>query len=132
MLQEHYALKSVKALRNAAAHNHCIVNGFVQTAEPAGYATPEAITDALNAAGVGRTKARRAKLSNLRMAQMAATLWCVGSLCTRASTVRRHAERLRQLRDAYERNLDRYALNSSLVSFFDFLWKLVDIWIPVG
>lgn len=132
MLQEHYALKSVKALRNATAHNHCIVNGFVQSAEAAGYSTPEVITNALNEAGMGRTKARRAKLSNLRMAQIAATLWCVNSFCTRESTVRRHAERMRWLRDAYEGNIDRYALNSSLVSFFDFLWKLVDIWVPDG
>ena len=132
MLQEHYVLKSVKALRNAAAHNHCIINGFVQSAEPAGYPTNALITDALNAAGMGRTKTRRAKLANLRMAQIAATLWCLNAFCTRESTSRRHAARLRLLRETYERSADRYALNSSLTSFFVFLWKLVDIWAPDG
>ena len=38
----------------------------------------------------------------------------------------------RRLREAYEGNLDRYAQNSSLVSFFDFLLRLVDIWLPCG
>lgn len=130
MLQEHYVLKSVKALRNATAHNHCIINGFVQTAETASYPTNELITDALNAAGLRRTKGRRAKLSNLRIAQMAATLYAASTLFTRESTVKRHAKRLAALRRSYEANLERYRLNSSLVSFFDFLWKLVDIWLP--
>ena len=130
LLQKHYALKSVKALRNAVAHNHCVVNGFVQSGESASYTTPEVITDALNAAGVGRTKARRAKLSNLRMAQIAASLYCLSAFCTRESTARRHHARLCQLRASYDRNAGRYALNSSLVSFFGFLWKLVDIWSP--
>ena len=83
MVQEHYALKSVKALRNAAAHNHCVVNGFVQSAQSAEYTTPEVITEALNAAGMARTKARRAKLSNLRMAQIAASLYCLDAYCMR-------------------------------------------------
>ena len=130
LLQEHYALKSVKALRNAVAHNHCVVNGFIQSGVSAGYTTPEAITDALNAAGMGRTKTRRAKLSNLRMAQIAASLFCLNAFCTRESTARRHHARLCQLRASYDRHESRYALNSSLVSFFDFLWKLVDIWSP--
>lgn len=28
--------------------------------------------------------------------------------------------------------MDRYRLNSSFVSFFDFLLRLVDIWLPCG
>ena len=130
MLQEHYVLKSVKALRNATAHNHCVINGFVGTAETASYPANELITDALNAAGLGRTKSRRAKLANLRIAQMAATLYAANTLFTRESTKQRNAQRLALLRRSYEANLDRYRPNSSLVSFFDFLWKLVDIWLP--
>lgn len=55
------------------------------------------------------------------MAQMAAAVWCVNAFCTREATSKRHAERLRLLRETYERDAARYALNSSLVSFFDFL-----------
>lgn len=132
MLQEHYALKSVKALRNATAHNYCILNGLTKAEARAGYSTPKVITDSLNEAGMPRTKARRAKLSNLRIAQMAATLYCLNALCTSESTKRRHATRLAEIREAYEGHMDRYRLNSSFVSFFDFLLRLVDIWLPRG
>lgn len=130
MLQEHYALKSVKALRNATAHNHCILNGFTRTEARAGYTTPQVITDSLNAAGMPRTKARRAKLSNLRIAQIAATLYCLSALCTSESAMARHARRLAGVHAAYKAHIDRYCLNSSFVSFFDFLLRLVDIWVP--
>ncbi len=132
MLQEHYALKSVKALRNATAHNHCILNGLTKAEARADYTTPQVITDSLNAAGLPRTKARRAKLSNLRIAQMAATLYCLNALCTSESAMARHAARLAEVRKAYEGHIDRYRLNSSFVSFFDFLLRLVDIWLPSG
>lgn len=128
--QEHYILKSVKALRNAASHNHCIINGLTQLAGPSGHTTNALITKSLNAAGVARTKSRRAKLSNLRIAQMAAALWCADTSCSRESTRRRNAARLRSLRESYEAAYPRLRHNSTIVSFFDFLWKLVDIWLP--
>ncbi len=130
MLQEHYALKSVKALRNATAHNHCIINGLTKAEARADYATPQIITDSLNAACVVRTKARRAKLSNLRISQMAAALYCLSSLCTSDSAMARHAARFAEVRNEYEGHIDRYRLNSSFVSYFDFLLRLVDIWVP--
>ena len=49
-----------------------------------------------------RAKSRRAKLSNLRVAQMAAALWCVDAFCPRESTRRRNAARLQSLRESYE------------------------------
>ncbi len=131
MLQEHYVLRSVKALRNATAHNHCIINGFSQGAEPSSYTTPLIIMDSLNAAGMGRTKTRRAKLANLRIAQMAATLYSLNVFCVHGSTLARNAERLAALRIAYVDQLPHYRKNNVIVSSFDFLWKLVDIWVPV-
>ena len=111
-------------------HNHCILNGLTKAEPRAEYTTPQVITDSLNAAGMPRTKARRAKLSNLRIAQMAATLYCLNALCTSESAMTRHAARFAEVRRAYEGHIDRYRLNSSFVSFFDFLLRLVDIWLP--
>ena len=109
MLQEHYALKSVKALRSATAHSHCILNGFTRAEARDGHSTPRVIIDSLNDVGISRTKNRRAKLSYLR---------------------RVHAVRLADFRDAYQGHMVRYRLNSSFVSFFDFMFRLVDIWLP--
>ena len=130
MEQEHYVLKSVKALRNATAHNHCVINGFAAGAPAPDYHTNALITRALNAAGVRRTKSRRAKLANLRVAQMAATLYALDAICTGRDTVARHAGRLAALRARYEELLPKIRPTNSLVSFFEFLWRLVDIWAP--
>lgn len=131
MLQEHYVLKSVKALRNATAHNHCIINGFTQSAEAAGYPTNSLIIESLNKNGIPRTKSRRAKLSNLRIAQMAAALYALNALCRREPAMRKNAARLNALREGYEAALPQLGKNSTVVSFFDFLFRLVDIWVPM-
>ena len=86
MEQEHYVLKSVKALRNACAHGSCLVNGFCAGGPKADYHTNALISTSLNVHGVRNTKTRRAKLRNLRIAQMAAALWSVDAICGREST----------------------------------------------
>lgn len=130
MEQEHYVLKSVKALRNATAHNHCVINGFAPNAPVPDYHTNTLITDALNAAGVRRTKSRRSKLANLRVTQIAATLYALDAICTGKTTKMRHAKSLEALRRRYEELLPAIRPTNSLVSFFEFLWKLVDVWAP--
>lgn len=130
MEQEHYVLKSVKALRNACAHGSCLVNGFCAGGPKADYHTNALISTSLNVHGVRNTKTRRAKLRNLRIAQMAAALWSVDAICGRESTRRRNAERLDDVRRFYETKRELFAANDGILSFFDFLWKLVDIWAP--
>lgn len=132
MEQEHYVLKGVKSLRNATAHNHCTVNGLTASAESPSYETNELITASLNDAGLGRTKSRRSKLANLRVAQMAATLYASNALCERPATRRRHAELMQALRERYQELVSVIRPTNALASYFDFLWKLVDIWAPIG
>lgn len=97
-------LKSVKALRNAAAHNSCIVNGFVSSA----------------------------KLRNVRIAQIAAVLYSLNAFCGRESAMRRHAARFSEVERRFYEHADYYRQNNSIMSFFGFVWRLVDIWLPVG
>ena len=130
MRDEHFVLKSVKAVRNAVAHNSLVVNGFGTGAARTGFQPSRLISVSLNACGVKNTKSRRAKLSNLRMAQLAATLWSLDEFCARPSTRRRHAARLAEVRKYAEGCgvLDR--CGDGTASFFSFLWELVDIWAP--
>lgn len=129
MRDEHYVLKSVKALRNACAHNSLIVNGFSSSAERAGYQASRAVTTSLSEHGMTKTKSRRAKLRNLRVAQIAATLYSVREFCTRESTRERHAARLVEVRRYAEGCGVLSRANDGIVSFFDFVWRLVDIWL---
>lgn len=75
MEQEHYVLKSVKALCNAIAHNRCVISGFAP-----GAPAPDYHTNTLNAAGMRRTKSRRAKLTSLRAVQVTATLYVLDAM----------------------------------------------------
>ena len=130
MLRQHYVLKSVRAMRNACAHNACIVNGVGQNAGKCDTRTNELVTGSLNAHGMKRSKSRRAKLSNLRVSQMAATLYADSMLCPRESTRERHAAALGGLRLAWSADEALFAKNPAVTSFFDFFFKLVDIWMP--
>ena len=135
MRQQHYILKSVKALRNACAHNSLLVHGLDAQDAPADFPTNRLLSDSLNAHGMRNTKTRRAKLKNLRIAQIAAALWSLDEFCERSSTRIRHTKRLQEVRSRV--GSARFAqspssgANKAILSFFDFLWKLVDIWAPM-
>ena len=49
MLQRHYVLKSVRALRNACAHNSCILNGVGKASRKGDKIANKLVTDSLNA-----------------------------------------------------------------------------------
>ena len=132
MKAQHYVLKSVRALRNACAHNSLIVNGFSRSSERTSFSPPRLISAALNEHGMKNTKARRSKLANLRVSQIAATLYADGEFCTRDSTRARHAAHLAEVRNYAEGCGALSRANDGIVSYFDFVWKLVDIWLPNG
>jgi abortive infection bacteriophage resistance protein len=131
MKSEHYVLKSVKALRNACAHNSLLVNGFSHGAPRASYQPPRLVSDSLNRHGVKNTKARREKLGNLRMSQIAATLCSVDAYCSLESTVNRHSAHFATVREYAERCGVLSRASGDVVSFFEFMWKLVDVWLSV-
>ena len=130
MLQEHYVLKSVKALRNATAHGSCIVNGLTKKAERAAYVANALVAESMSEAGMPSSKTRRAKMRNLRVAQIAATLWAVRKFCPEETCQRRHALRFAELEAFIAETGVLSRAGDGIVSFFDFLKKLVDIWIP--
>lgn len=134
MRQVHFVLKSTKALRNACAHNSLLVHGLNARDAPANFATNLLISNSLNAHGMKNTRTRRTKLKNLRIAQIAAALWALDHFCKRPSTRSRHATKLAVVRDSVKESYfaqDASAgTNMAIVSFFDFLWRLVDIWAP--
>ena len=121
MKQEHYVLKSVKAMRNACAHNNCIINGLVRTAGKVDSRTNDLMTASLNRHGMKRTKSRRAKLANPRISQLASTLYASSILCTKTSTRNRRAAMLAQLRESYADSGALFEKNTTITSFFDFL-----------
>ncbi len=130
MRQEHYVLRSCQALRNACAHNSCILNGVSRIGEESSTDVNKLITDSLNKHGLKRSKTRRARLNNLRTVQMASALYASERICTRKETRARHAAMLSELRDAWRDEASLFIKNNVITSFFDFFFKIVDIWVP--
>ncbi len=130
MRQEHYVLRSCQALRNACAHNSCVLNGVSRAGEETDTDINELITDSLNNHGLRRTKTRRARLNNLRTVQMASALYASERLCMRKETRARHAAMLADLREAWRDAEGLFKKNNVITSFFDFFFKIVDIWVP--
>ena len=130
MAQVHYVLKSVKALRNACSHNSCIINGFSSSAVQASFPTSDPIGESLTRHGMKRSKARRSKMSNLRVAQIAAALYASSVFCTRPSTMERHGGEMQRAREALSATLPLCPADGSLSAYFEFLFKLIDIWTP--
>lgn len=129
MAETHYILKSVKALRNACSHNSCIINGFISSAAKSDYPTPSSMIASMNGHGVKNSKSRKAKLKNLRVAQIAATLFASSEFCVRPSTKKRHAEEMQRVRQSIEAALPLCPADGSLEAYFDFLFKMIDTWI---
>lgn len=131
MMEIHYVLKSVKALRNACRHNTCIINGFAAIAPKSDHETPGRILASMNRGGMTNGKSRRKKMSNRRIAQIAATLFASSTFCTRPTTRTRHAEAMQRTREAFARTSDLRPADGSLASHFEFLLRMVDIWTPL-
>ncbi len=130
MRQEHYVLRSCQMLRNACAHNSCILNGISRASEETNTDINGLITDSLNKHGLKRSKTRRARLNNLRTAQMASALYASKRICTREKTRARHSAMLAELRDAWRDSAELFTKNNLITSFFDFFFKIVDVWAP--
>lgn len=100
MLEQHYVLRSVKGLRNACRHNNCIVHAFSKEAENAGYTVREPLASSLKENGLRNSKSRKAKLGNLRIAQIAAALYAANRYCSRAATRARHIALMDRVRES--------------------------------
>lgn len=130
MHQQHYALKSTKALRNACAHNVVIVPGLSSGRERADYQTNPLIAASLTAHGMRNTKSRRTKLSNLRIEEMSAALYCLSALGTHGDAIARNRDTFQSTRSSCTAMARLLPPDGSLTSYLDFIWKLIDIWLP--
>ena len=114
---ESFMLMSIRRLRNASAHNSCILNdmGTGGSRHPANYVVIEALS---NIPGLGRTT-RSKKMSNERIQEIITTCYLHHEIASIG--VDRHAGlRLMELEKRMNRHLDYYSGTSSITSTFHF------------
>ena len=116
------SLDRVRQIRNAAAHNNCIINDLNSCEIPS--KTPRFITEFVSKAGIG-SNMRQKKLSNRRINQIVHLLYVYDKVVTSENT---RKTRLAELRELIEirmiRNKEYFRHNLLLTSTYDFFNKL--------
>lgn len=124
MRDRFYLLQSVKGLRNACAHNSCIINDM-----GTGSSTHEArrvVMRALAQIGIGKD-ARKTKMGNERFQQIATTLYLHSRIASEG-VIRHRSERLEELVNRMARHSDYYASGSLVSTGFAFIGAMVSGW----
>lgn len=125
MVEEAYLLKNVRELRNACAHNNCILNDL--NLKTARHPTNYKILRELSNTGFTQTTTSR-RMSNARIQQVVTLLFLAKNVITSSGIYDHHCERLQELKKRVEHHIDYYDKNLLIKGNFEFLNKIIDEW----
>lgn len=125
MADDFYLLQSVKSLRNACAHNNCILNEM-SAGKPMFHAR-NAVSRAVGGIRTIGKGQRKSKLSNDRLQQVATTLY-VHSILASDGVHQHRSESLHVFVSRMNKHIEYYEGNDQISSGFEFIEKLVDAW----
>ena len=125
MINESYMLMDVRELRNACAHNNCIINDLKSGTSkyPANYI----VLNAIAKMGISK-KIRDNKLSNTRIKQLITLLYLNKNIVTSEGVLNHQAKSLNELKERIEHHINYYDKNELIKTSFNFLNKIIDIW----
>lgn len=122
MISESFIMMDINKIRNAAAHNNCILNDLSKTWKyKADYGLLRELSRFMS------KDVYDSKLANPRVLQMTSLLYLHQTLVT-SGLHQVQAGRLRFVVDVMYRNADYYKNNPRLQSIFEYFRKLVDNW----
>lgn len=125
MLDEAYLLKNVRELRNACAHNNCILNDL--RASTSNYKTNYRILSEIAKIGIPKTT-RNKRMSNSRIQQIITLLYLNKKITTSKGVLEHQKERLQELKERIEKHESFYLKNTLIQANFNFLNKIIDNW----
>ena len=127
MLDNYYLLMAVKSMRNACAHNNCIINDLGP--QRLGRRLDTAISREVGAiASIGK-RTRDSRMDNERVRQIVTTLYMHRILATAGVKLHR-ADSLHVFTSRMMKNLTYYQGNQVINSTFLFLEHIIDSWFP--
>ena len=129
MIDESYMLMDVRELRNACAHNNCIINDL--KAYTSQYSANYRVLNAVAKIGVSK-KVRDNKLSNIRMKQLITLLYLNKNIVTSEGVLKHQTESLQKLKGRIEHHIDYYDTNQLIQTNFRFLNKIIDNWYNIN
>lgn len=125
---DYYVLQNVKALRNACAHNNCVLNNMIGC--PARHNAQPAVTQGLESIGISLSQ-RRSKMKNEVFQQIATVLYAHQRWVSEG--VRRNrGDSLRKFSNRMLKNWEFYKDNGQVVSGFFFILRMISSWYPDG
>lgn len=125
MIDEAYLLKNVRELRNACAHNNCILNDL--KTEIAKHKTNYKILSEIANIGISK-KIRDKKMSNARVQQIVTLLYLNKKMTTSKGVQEHQMKSLQELKNRIENHIDYYKTNDLVYTNFNFLNRIIDNW----
>ncbi|MEY8460677.1 Abi family protein [Eggerthellaceae bacterium 24-137] len=125
---DYYLLQNVKALRNACAHNSCVLNNMIGC--PARHNAQPAVTQGLESIGISLSQ-RRSKMKNEVFQQIATVLYAHQRWVSEGVRKNR-GDSLRKFSNRMLKNWEFYKDNGQVVSGFFFILRLISGWYPDG
>lgn len=125
-----YMLLASKTLRNACAHNNCLLNDLSVSKQTMHHVSVEVAGALAKIKCIGHSS-RTKKMRNDRMVEMVTTLYLHHLLVSEG--VRNHATtRLGEIVRRMHKHIDYYAGTAQISSAFDYLGKVIGAWYPEG
>ena len=125
MIDESYMLMDVRELRNACAHNNCIINDL--KANTSKYTASYRVLNEVAKTGISK-KVRDNKLSNTRIKQIVTLLYLNKNIVTSEGILKYQTQILHKLKDRIEHHIDYYNTNQLVQTNLNFLNKIIDKW----
>lgn len=127
MRDDFFLLQSVKGVRNACAHNNCILNDM--SAGRPKYNVRYSVRRAVGNTSIGKQMAR-SKLSNERLIQLTTTLYVHKEVAS-AGIISAQSDELNHLVNRMYRHADYYQKNDQIRTGFEYITALVRAWYPL-
>ncbi len=129
MIDEAYLLKNVRELRNACAHNNCILNDL--KAYNSMYKNNYKLLAELPKCGISKTTISK-RMSNSRIQQIVTLLYLAKKLITSKGILKYQSKNLKELKDRIEHHIDYYDKNLLVKVSLSFLNKIIDNWYNIS
>ncbi len=131
MINEYYMLQEIRKLRNACAHNNCIINDLKPSSN-SNVKVNFGMTRALSSIDISKNMRQR-KMRNDRVRQITTLLYYYSHYINSVGLLRYQSA---QLFETFVRrpkeHADYYILADGITGFFHFFEKIIDGWFPAA
>lgn len=126
MVNNYYILLTCKEIRNACAHNSCILNEL--SSNTTKHKTNNSVTQALSSIPSLSSTTRKRKMSNAHIQQLVTLLYFHKKIVTSHGVHEAQSKALHILIDRMLKNIHYYDTNENIKTSFEFLKIIIDNW----